>query len=70
MRREFGRSIPVRVPMAGLRRPGSSWATSILGQTAEPDSDSSDVNPRRRMSDMIDSKLRSALAGAGFVNEG
>ena len=90
MRRGNRRSIPVRVSMEGLRRPGTrgdGWATSRLDQTAEAESDSSAVNPRRggrpasdssdvpsrgggrRMSRMIDSKLQSALAGAGFVNE-
>ena len=55
--------------MAGLGRPRSSWATTVMDQPVEPDSD---VNPRRQfhMSALIDSKVRAALAGAGFVKEG
>ena len=34
LRRELGRSIPVTLSMAGLRRPRSSWSTSVLDHTS------------------------------------
>ena len=41
LKRKLKRSVPVAVPMAGLRRPRSAWSTSLLTHATSPRSASS-----------------------------
>ena len=47
LKRKLKRSVPVTVPMTGLRRPGSAWSTSLLAHASSSRGASTSGTARR-----------------------